>query len=80
MKLYCSGPGPHDPPDGVLGEADHEVDGMLCNSPACQPVSAPEAPSPFDELREANAAATTISKLRAVNDQLIDLLDPSVPS
>lgn len=29
--LLCSGPGPHDPPDGVLGEASvADVDGILC--------------------------------------------------
>lgn len=33
INLICSGPGPHDPADGVLGQGDVAVDGLLC--PIC---------------------------------------------
>lgn len=34
FPVYCGGPGPHDPADGLLGESDTDTDlGMLC--PPC---------------------------------------------
>lgn len=38
-KILCGGPGPHSPTDGVLGEADREVVGLRCASPACVPAA-----------------------------------------
>lgn len=42
VDIQCPGPGPHDPPSGVIGEADRPVSGMYCS--AC-PRPSPEAPT-----------------------------------
>lgn len=44
--LLCSGPGPHEPPDGVLGTADSEDVTALCA--LCGPRHAPDEPPPED--------------------------------
>lgn len=43
MQIRCAGPGPHDPPDGILGESDQPISGIRCNSPACIPPPDPAA-------------------------------------
>jgi hypothetical protein len=61
--LICAGPGPHDPPGGILGAWDptsaRRAPDMRCDAPGCQP-----APDPAviveDALRDrARAALTT---------------------
>ena len=28
--IYCAGPGPHDPEDGIIGTSDREINNMFC--------------------------------------------------
>lgn len=78
MILRCSGPGPHDPVDGVLGEADHEVEGMLCNSPACQPAPPPATIDPA-ALRSTVSKATTVTQLRGAMLAYLDAVAADQP-
>jgi hypothetical protein len=70
MQILCSGPGPHDPPDGVLGTADKVVTGMRCGSPACALADDPTA------TNAASLRAKTQQAL-AVNATYLGLASPS---
>lgn len=59
------GPGPHDPPDGILGGSSVEgATGMRCNSPACQPIPPADDTPDLSALRATVAKATTVAQLR----------------
>lgn len=68
MKLVCDGPGPHDPPDGVLGTASQLVRGMRCASPACR-VAVDPATANGETLRDRarQALATNATYLARAN-------------
>lgn len=88
MDVICSGPGPHDPADGILGEADQQVDGMLC--PPCAELALTQAPTPDASLvtvqvdPDAVAAAltaaqkaTTVAGLRSAVVALAEQIQPA---
>lgn len=75
FDILCSGPGPHEPASGILGESDREQSGMRC--PLCsaladadQPAStlAPQPlvvdPATVAALVTQTSAATTIDEVK----------------
>lgn len=61
QNIVCDGPGPHQPPSGVLGTSDRPVNGMRCLAPACVPTTDPSVTN-ADSLRQAAAAALAASR------------------
>lgn len=58
MNILCSGPGPHVPADGILGQSTVPVTGMRCSAAACNPA-----------LDPTNVAAATASTNQATLQQ-----------
>ena len=70
MLLTCDGPGPHNPPDGVLGEGSKPVAGLRCAAVACQP--APDQQTLNYDTIVAQAVGALVS-----NTAYIDLATPT---
>lgn len=64
--IQCSGPGPHDPPDGVLGTSS--VPGATGLCPSCAALIVPPPPP---EPIEATDLPNALALLNAVVGQLV---------
>lgn len=70
--IICDGPGPHDPPTGVLGQSDRPgPHDMRCGAPGCQPAAATTIDPRADLIAQVEQA-TTVAKLRAAVLAAID--------
>jgi hypothetical protein len=67
MDIICSGPGPHEPKDGVLGKADRAVTGIVC--PLCaELLHAEQRIMQEKEATDANNRATVESQAKTALD------------
>lgn len=66
MQILCSGTGPHEPQDGVIGEADRPVDGMLCS--ACAAAMPTEVESPPLTVEERLAAIEEVQSFLLLSE------------
>lgn len=75
IPIVCSGPGPHDPADGVVGywdgyapkNAEPLTNGTRCAAPECQPPPTPElldADTRLNNLLAAIASAKSLTDLQ----------------
>lgn len=63
-NLMCTGPGPHQPTTGILGDGDHDPGGLLC--PPCA-VLAVTAAAPAVAAAAAAAAAVAADRVHLNN-------------
>lgn len=63
--LTCSGPGPHEPADGILGSSSVEGATGLCASDACTAAPPVDPGALIAAARVDVNSATTIAQLRA---------------
>lgn len=69
FDILCTGPGPHDPPSGILGTSDRRPRGdVRCGSPACAIPPAPSTPQQRVQQRAADSidALTTLAGSQGV--------------
>lgn len=60
-NIVCDGPGPHDPPNGILGTTTAAApSGMRCSSAACKPAADPSGTN-ADALRSRADAALAVN-------------------
>lgn len=76
--LTCSGPGPHDPADGVLGTTSVEGATGICGAVVCLPAAPSPAPAPptdaeIEAARLSLATATTVTQTKTRALALDDL-------
>lgn len=68
----CSGQGPHDPEDGILGEASHAVQGMLCVACSARAAAAERPPATAPDLPTLAGQITSLTD--AVNLLILNSL------
>lgn len=58
FQIVCSGPGPHNPPNGVLGTSTTEIADARCGASACRPAADPQVATVADIVAKAQTALT----------------------
>lgn len=59
-QIVCDGPGPHDPPSGILGTSDRNVTAR-CGAAVCRPQQDATGAT-RDALQQSSAAALTANR------------------
>lgn len=74
--ITCDGPGPHQPPDGVIGWATVAGIHQRCSAPPCQPTEPPAASNLRALAQRAPDAvaanATFLARATPTNAQVLD--------